>query len=192
MRFAEGRDRLHQLAAELVTLNVSVIATFGDLGLQIARETKTSIPIVALADDFGAEAHGGTLARPTRNLTGVSIFAPELSAKRLEVLKQLLPRLSRVAALSDAAGGAQVTATERAARMLGVKLQVIDVRGRDDLGRAVEAAKKQRAEALHVFSSPLLASLYRSIIAVAAENRLPTIYQWKELNRAGFPGDPVT
>src|SRR5262245_57631198 len=184
-RFAEGRERLRELAAELVRLNDNVIGTFGDLGMQIARETTTSIPIIALADDISAEALGGSLARPGGNLTGVSIFASELAAKRLEVLKQLLPRVSRVAALSDAAGHAQMKSTEGAARMLGVKLQIIDVRGRDDLGRAFEAAKRQRAEAVHVFSSPLLASLHRNIIALAAENRLPVIYQWKEHAEAG-------
>jgi len=179
VRYAEGSERLRELAAELVRLKVGVIATFGDLGLQIAQRTTTTIPIVALVDDFV-----GSLARPVGNITGVSILAPELSAKRLGLLKEILPRLSRVAALSDPAG-TQVKSMEDAARSLGVKLQVLEVRGRDDLARAFQSAKKERAEALHVFSSPLLASLYRTIIGLAAENRLPATYQWKEHAEAG-------
>jgi len=180
VRYAEGSERLRELAAELVRLKVGVIATFGDLGLQIAQRTTTTIPIVALVDDFV-----GSLARPIGNITGVSILAPELSAKRLGLLKEILPSMSRVAALSDPAAGTQVKSMGDAARSLGVKLQVLEVRGRDDLARAFQSAKKERAEALHVFSSPLLASLYRSIIGLAAENRLPATYQWKEHAEAG-------
>jgi putative ABC transport system substrate-binding protein len=185
LRYAEGGERLRELAAELVRFDVSVIATFGDSGLQLAQRTTTSIPIVALVDDFVGSALAGSLARPGGNITGVSLLAPELSAKRLELLKEILPRVSRMAVLSDPATGSQLKASEAAARSLGVKLQVLDVRGRDDLGRAFQAAKKGRAEALHVFSSPLLASLYRNIINLAAESRLPVIYQWKEHAEAG-------
>jgi len=167
-------------AAEVVQSKVDVIATFGDIGLEIAQRATTTIPIIALVDDFV-----GSLARPVGNVTGVSLLAPELSAKRLGLLKELLPRLSRVAALSDPATATQVKSLEDAARSLAVKLQVVEVRGRDDLARAFLTAKKERAEALHIFSSPLLASLYRAIIDLAAENRLPVTYQWKEHAEAG-------
>jgi putative tryptophan/tyrosine transport system substrate-binding protein len=180
LRYAEGSERLRELAAELVRLNVAVIATFGDLGLQAARRTTTTIPIITLTDDFV-----GSLARPGGNITGVSLLAAELSAKRLELLREILPRASRVAALAYLATGTQVKATEDAARSLGVRLQIVEVQGRNDLARAFQAAKKERAEALHIFSSPLLASLYRDIIGLAAHSRLPVTYQWKEHAEAG-------
>jgi len=185
LRYAESGERLRELAVELVRLNVSAIATFGDLGLQLAQQTTTSIPIIALTDDFVGSALAGSLARPGGNITGVSILAPELSTKRLELLKEIFPKVSRVAVLSDPASGSQLKASDAAARLLGVKLQVLEVRGRDDLGRAFQAAKKERAQALLVFSSPLLASLSRHIIGLAAESRLPVTYQWKEHVEAG-------
>ena len=180
LRHAEVSERLRELAAELVRLSVAVIATFGDLGLQAARRTTTTIPIITLTDDFV-----GSLARPGENITGVSLLAAELSAKRLELLREILPRLSRVAVLADSATGTQVKVTENAARSLGVRLQIVEVQGRNDLARAFQAAKKERAEALHIFSSPLLASLYRDIIGLAAHSRLPVTYQWKEHAEAG-------
>jgi putative tryptophan/tyrosine transport system substrate-binding protein len=180
LRHAEGRERLRDLATELVRLRVDAITTFGDLGLQIAQRTTSTIPIVALVDDFV-----GSFARPVGNITGVSILAPELSVKRLELLKEILPRVSRVASLSDPATGTQVKSMEAAARSLGMQLQFLEVRGRDDLARAFQAAKKERAEALHVLSLPLLASLYPTIIGLAAETRLPATYQWKEHVEAG-------
>ena len=180
LRYAEDSERLRELAAELVRLSVAVIATFGDLGLQAARQATTTIPIITLTDDFV-----GSLARPGGNITGVSLLAAELSAKRLELLREILPRLSRVAVLADSATGTQVKATENAAQSLGVRLQVVEVQGRNDLARAFQAAKKERAEALHIFSSPLLASLYRDIIGLAAHSRLPVTYQWKEHAEAG-------
>jgi putative ABC transport system substrate-binding protein len=183
LRYAESGEGLRELAAELVRLNVSAIATFGDLGLQLAQRITTSIPVIVLTDDFVESA--GSLARPGGNITGVSILAPEISTKRLELLKELLPKMSRVAVLSDAASGSQLKASEAAARSLGVKLQTLEVRGRNDLGRAFQAVKKGRAQALLVFSSPLLASLSRDIIGLAAESRLPVTYQWKEHVEAG-------
>jgi len=127
-----------------------------------------------------------SLSRPTGNTTGLTILAPELSVKRLEVLKGLFPDLSRVAALWDpTTGTAQVTATKAAGQSLNMNLQILEVRSRDDLAPAFEAAVKEHAEAVNTFSSPFLASLYREIIALAAENRLPAIYQWREHAEAG-------
>ena len=180
VRHAEGSERLRILAAEFVRSNVDVITTFGDLGLQIAQRATMSVPIVALVDDFV-----GSFARPAGNVSGVSILAPELSAKRLGLLKEILPKISRVAALADPAAGTQLKSMDDAARSLGVKLQVLQIRGRDELAGALQAAKKERAEALHVCSSPLLASLYKTIISLAAETRLPATYQWKEHAEVG-------
>jgi putative ABC transport system substrate-binding protein len=185
LRYAEAGARLRELTGELAQLNVSVIATFGDLAPKMAQQATTAIPIVATMDDFVGAGLVPNLARPGGNITGVSLLSPELSAKRLELLKQILPKMSRVAALWDPAGPSQLRATEDAARSLAVKLQVLEVRGRGDLAGAFQAAKKGRAEALNVLASPLLSSLHQAIIDLAAENRLPAIYQWKEHAETG-------
>ena len=126
------------------------------------------------------------LSRPGGNTTGLTIFAQELSIKRLELLKKIFPGLSRVAAFWDpTTGTAQVTETKNAARSLEISLQILEVRSRDDLSNAFEAARREHTEALDVFSSPFLASLSREIVAFATENRLLTMFQWKEQVEAG-------
>lgn len=185
LRYAETAERLRALAAELVQSNVSVIATFGDLAPTVAQQATSAIPIVALADDFVGAKLVPNLARPGGNLTGVTILSPELSAKRLAVLKELIPKLSRVAALWDPANPSQKTATEEGVRALSIKLLVLEVRKSDDLTAAFRAAKSGRAEALNVFASPLLSSLQQPIMDLAARHRLPAIYQWKEHAEAG-------
>ena len=185
LRHAEGSERLRELAAELVKLNVSVIATFGDLAPKMAQQATTVVPIVALADDFIGAGLVSSLARPGGNMTGVTIFSPELSAKRLALLKELFPKVSRVAVIWDPGSNTQLKATEAAARLLNVKLQVLEVRGQGDLAGVFQAAKKGQAEALNVFASPLLSSLHQTILDFAASNRLPAIYQWKEHAQTG-------
>jgi putative ABC transport system substrate-binding protein len=185
VRYAEGAGRLRELAAELAKLNVSVIAAFGDLAPRMAQQATAVTPIVALTDDFVGAGLSSSLARPGTNITGVTIFSPELSAKRLELLKQMLPKVSRIAALWDPATPSQLRAVEDAARSLGLKIQVLEVRGRNDVIGAFQAAKKERAEALNVLASPLLSSLQQAIMDLAATHRLPAIYQWKEHAAAG-------
>lgn len=185
LRYAETAERLRALAAELAQSRVSVIATFGDLAPTMAQQATSTTPIVALADDFVGAKLVPNLARPGGNLTGVTILSPELSAKRLAVLKELLPKLSRVAALWDPANPSQKTATEEAARALSIKLLVLEIRKGDDLAGAFRAAQNGRAEALNVFASPLLSSLQQSIMDLAARHHLPAIYQWKEHAEAG-------
>ncbi len=185
LRYAEGGERLRELTGELVQSNVSVIATFGDLAPKMAQLATVATPIIAVTNDFVGAGLVPSLARPGGNITGVSIFAPELSAKRLALLKEILPNLSRVAVLWDPATPPQLRATEDAARSLAVKLQVLEVRGGEDLAGAFQAAKKGRAEALSVFASPLLASLQQPIIALTAAHRLPAIYSLKEYAEAG-------
>ena len=122
-----------------------------------------------------------SLSRPGGNTTGLTILAPELSAKRLEMLSEIVPGLSRVAALWDPnSGKSQVATTEIAARTKNIQLQVLEVRHRDDLAEAFAAARKSEAQAINIFASPFLSSLSREIIALAAAYRLPSIYQWKE------------
>jgi putative tryptophan/tyrosine transport system substrate-binding protein len=188
LRYAEGGlQQLPELAAELVRSKVDVIQASGDLAPRIAQETTMTIPIVAFSDDILGAGLIASLSRPGGNMTGLTILSPELSAKRLELLRELLPvRISRVAALWDpTTGTSQVTLTESAARSLNIKLQMLEVRRGNDLAGAFELAKKEQAEALNVFSSPFLASLYREIIDLAGKHRLPAIYQWKEHAEAG-------
>jgi putative ABC transport system substrate-binding protein len=180
VRHAEKADRLLELANQLARSNVSVIVSFGDLGPQMAQKATKTIPIVALTDDFVGAGLVASLGRPKANTTGVNILSPELSAKRLSLLKEMFPSLSRVAVLWDPVNSTQLTSTQDAAGTLGVKIQVLEVRGREDVLKGFQAATKARAEALNVFASPLLSSLQKSIRELAARHRLPAIYQWRE------------
>jgi putative tryptophan/tyrosine transport system substrate-binding protein len=181
-----GLQQLPELAAELVRMKVDVITTFGDLTPKIALQTTSTIPIVAISDDIIGAGLVTSLSRPEGNITGLTLMSPELSAKRLEVLKEMVPGISRVAALSDPTTGAsQVALTERAAKSLDLSLQVLEVRRREDVVGSFRAARDGHADAINVFSSPFLASLFREIIVSSAEHRLPAIYQWKEHVEAG-------
>ncbi|MDX6559759.1 MAG: hypothetical protein QOF72_2808, partial [Blastocatellia bacterium] len=162
------------------------LVTFGDLTPKVAQQATTTIPIVAISDDILGARLVASLSHPDANTTGLTIMSPELSAKRLEVLQEMAPAMSRVAALWDPTTGAsQVTQTERAAKSLNLSLQVLEVRHRDDVVSAFRAARDGRADAINVFSSPFLASLFREIIVLSAEYRFPAIYQWKEHVEAG-------
>jgi putative ABC transport system substrate-binding protein len=187
IRYAEGRtERLPELAAELVRLNVDVIAPTGDLAARVVQQATATIPIVALTDDLVAAGLVASLAHPGGNTTGVSIFSPELNAKRLELLKGAVARASRVATLWDSGTGrSQLSGMEAAARALRVRLQILEVRSPDDFERAFQMARKERAQALNVLASPFLAAYSKAIIDLAARNRLPAIYQWKEHAEAG-------
>ena len=187
LRYAQGGPKqLPELAAELVRLKVDVIYTAGDLAPRVAQQATETIPIVVISDDILGAGVIASLSRPGGNTTGLTILSPELSAKRLEVLRDMIPGLSRVTALWDPTTGAsQVTMTESAAQSLNLKVQVLEVRRREDVAAVVRAARDSQAEALNVFSSPFLAALHREIIAFAAEYRLPAIYQWREHAEAG-------
>jgi putative tryptophan/tyrosine transport system substrate-binding protein len=187
LRYAQrGPPQLPELAAELVRLKVDVIFASGDLAPKVAQQATETIPIVVIGDDILGAGLIASLSRPGGNTTGLTILSPELSAKRLEVLRDIIPGLSRVTALWDPTTGAsQVTMTTSAALSLNLKLQVLEVRRREDVAGAVRAARNSQADALNVFSSPFLAALHREIIAFAAESRLPAIYQWKEHAEAG-------
>ncbi len=182
----KGVRQLSELAAELVRQKVNVITAFGDLAPKVAQQATGTIPIVAICDDIVGAGLVVSLARPGANITGFTILAPELSAKRLELLKEFVPGVSRVAALWDpTTGKAQVAESEKAAKSLNLNLQVLEVRNRDAISDALAAARDARAEAINVFASPILASLNREIITLAAEYRLPAIYQWREAVEAG-------
>lgn len=187
LRFAQaGLHQLPELAAELVRMKVDVIEASGDLAPRVAQQATRTTPIVAFSDDILGAGLISSLSRPGGNMTGLTILSPELSAKRLEVLREIVPGITRVAALWDfTTGKSQVQLTEAAARALDLELQILEVRNPGDLNNAFLAAQRERAEALNVFSSPFLASLYRDIIQLAAQYRLPSVYQWKEHVQAG-------
>jgi putative ABC transport system substrate-binding protein len=183
---ARDLQQLSELATELVRVKSAVIATFGDLAPRAVQQTSSSVPIVAVSDDVLGSGLITSLSRPGGNTTGLTIQSPELSAKRLELLTNILPGISRVAAIWDPSTGvSQVTMTEQAARALKIRVQVLEVRRREDIAAAFLAAKEQQAQALNVFSSPFLSSISQEILDAAAENRLPAIYQWREHAEAG-------
>jgi putative tryptophan/tyrosine transport system substrate-binding protein len=181
-----GPQELPDLAAELVRLKVDVIAAFGDHAPRVVQQATQTIPIVAISDDMFGAGIITSLSRPGGNTTGLTILAPELSAKRLEVLQEMVPGMSRVAAFWDPTTGAsQLATTENAARALKLKVQVLEIRRQEELLGAFQAAREGQAQAINVFGSPFLASLYREIVILAAEYRLPAIYQWREHVEAG-------
>jgi putative tryptophan/tyrosine transport system substrate-binding protein len=184
-RFAEGKpDRLPSLAAELVRLKVDVIVTGGPSATRSAKEATITIPIVMTQDsDPVSSGFVASLARPGGNITGLSTLAPELNGKRLELLKEIVPKLSRVSVLgtSTQPGNAQqLRETELAAGALGVKLQYLDVLGPKDIETAFRAAGKGRADAVLALASPVLISHRTQVIDLAVKSRLPTVYDQQE------------
>jgi len=186
-RRAEGKtEHLPALAAELVQRKADAIVTVGDPAIHAVQQATKTIPIVGVTDDLVGAGLVASLARPGGNTTGVSILSSELNVKRLELLKEAIPRVSRVAALWDPGTGTfHLKALEGAGRALGVQLQFLEVRRPEDLPRAFEAAKNGRAEALNVLASPLLQAYNETIIDLAAKKRLPAIYQFRESAEAG-------
>ena len=180
-RSAEGKlDRLPALAAELVRLKVDVIVTGGPAATRAAKEATVTIPIV-MAQDNDPVGNGfvASLARPGGNITGLSTLAPEISGKRLELLKEIVPRLSRVAVLGTSTnpGNAQaLRETELAAGAFGVQLQYLDVLDPKDIETAFRAASKGRADAVLVLVSLVLNSHRKQIADLAVKSRLPAIY----------------
>jgi putative ABC transport system substrate-binding protein len=179
-RYAEGKaERLPELAAELVRLKVDLIATHSGSPIRAAKEATKTIPIVmVVSGDPVAEGFVASLARPGGNITGLSLLSPELSGKRLELLKEVFPRLSRVGVLRDPKmHGPAWKEVEAASRSLRLKLQPLDVQGSDDLARVFEVARKERAQALLTLPHPLFSRDYRTmIVELATKNRLPAMY----------------
>jgi putative ABC transport system substrate-binding protein len=189
-RYAEGKlDRLPALAAELVRFKVDVIVTTGPTTTRPAKEATSTIPIVMTQDtDPVGNGFVASLARPGGNITGLSSLAPELSGKRLELLKEIVPRLSRVAILwtSTTPGSAQaLREMERAAGELGVKLQSSDIAGPKAIETAFLAASKGRADAVLVMSSGVLNAQRKQLAELAVKGRLPAIYFRSEFVQDG-------
>ncbi len=189
-RFAEGKpDRLPGLAAELVALKVDVIVTSGTPASLAAKQATLTIPIVMaqLADPVGSGLVA-SLGRPGGNVTGLSTQDADLSGKRLEMLREVVPKVSRLAVLIDETNpGTMLIArgTQAAARSVGVQLQSLGVRGPADLDRAFSAMKKARAGALIVESSSMFFTWRTQLADLALKNRLPTMFAQMEYAEAG-------
>ena len=189
-RSAEGKfDRLPALAAELVRLKVDVIVTAGPIPTRAAKEVTSTIPIIMTQDpDPVGNGFVASLARPGGNITGLSTLAPELSGKQLELLKEIIPKLTRVAVFgtSTRAGNAQaLKEIELAAGAFKVKLQYLDVLDPKDIETAFQAATKGRAEAVLVLQSAVFFSQRTQIAELAIKSRLPAIYYTTEFVEAG-------
>jgi putative ABC transport system substrate-binding protein len=189
-RYAEGKvDRLPDLVAELVRLKVDVIVTAGPNSTRAAKATTSMIPIVMTSDpDPVGDRFVASLARPGGNITGLSNFDPELSGKRLEILSEVVPKLSRVAVLgtSTTPAHAQVTGEiELAAKALKVQLQYLDVLASKDIETAFRNASKGGAQAVLTLTSPILTSQRAQLADLAAKNRLPAIYYRSEFVEDG-------
>jgi putative ABC transport system substrate-binding protein len=187
-RSADGQlNRLPDRAAELVALKVDVIVAASTPAALAAKRATTTIPIVfpAAADAVGSGLVA-SLARPGGNVTGSSFFGPELAGKSLEVLKEAIPGITRVAVLwQPGAHGERAQrdmshGTEIAARRLAVRLQFVEARDRDDLDRAFAEMARTRASALVVLTTIMFFTEHRRLVDLAAKSRLPAVYPWRE------------
>jgi putative tryptophan/tyrosine transport system substrate-binding protein len=192
-RSADGKiERLPGLATELARLKVDLIVARSTPLARALQQATTTIPIVAavMGDPVG-DGLVASLARPGGNITGLSFLGPELVPKRLDLLKEALPTVSRVAALwhpgsfSERTNRDMLKGAEGAARALGVQLRLVGVRGPDELDRAFSTMTKERAEALMVFPNPALSNELRRIVNLATKHRLPSMFVGREAVELG-------
>ena len=189
-RYAEGKsERLPDLVAELVQLKVDVIVTASPAAILAAKKASATIPIVfASANDPVGTGLVSSLARPGGNITGLSLMVPDLDGKRLELLKEAVPKVARVAFLWEPGGtrgNLPLTEMEAAAKALGLKLLSLEVRSLDDFEDAFARAKKERAQALITTTGARINTQQRRVLDLAAKNRLPAIYHSSEFVEAG-------
>jgi ABC-type uncharacterized transport system substrate-binding protein len=183
-------ERRKSLVEELVRLKVDVIVTAGSGGARAAKQATSTIPIVmASADDPVGSGLVASLARPGGNITGLSQLSPELNGKRLEILKEVLPKLSRLAVVGTSSDLPQVQVMkeiERAAAAIGVKIQYLDVLTTKDIEPAFRAAVKGRADAvLEIISGPIRSAYLKEFAELAVKHRLPVMRERPEHVEAG-------
>jgi putative ABC transport system substrate-binding protein len=189
-RYAEGRrDRLPDLAADLVRLKVDAIVASVVSDAMAAQKATRAIPIVMAApSDPVAFGLVENLARPGGNVTGLSQMGSELAGKRLELLKEMVPKLSRVAVLWNPQGVVSPFAWKEIqlpARQLGIQLHSLEVRSPSEFDKALEDATRARAGALFIMPDPVIVTNLKRIADFAAKNRLPSIFQLSEFADAG-------
>jgi putative tryptophan/tyrosine transport system substrate-binding protein len=189
-RYAEGRrDRLPDLVADLVRLKVDIIVTSVNTDALVAKKATRNIPVVmASAGDPVATGLVESLARPGGNITGLSQMAPEMAGKRLELLKEIVPKLSRVAVLWNPQGTTSTLnwkEVQLPARELGVKLHSLEVQSLNDFDKAFEDATRVRAGALSIMPDQLFAGNLKRIADLAVKSRLPSIFHLSEFADSG-------
>jgi putative tryptophan/tyrosine transport system substrate-binding protein len=180
-RFAEGKqDRLPELAAELVHLNVEIIVTDGTAVTRAAKNATKTIPIVMAADgDPIGNGFVASLAHPGGNITGLSNLISDLSGKRLEILKEAFPGISRIGVIWNPENPSSATGfkeTQAAAKALALQLQSLEVRSPSDFEGAFQAASKRQARALSVLSDSLMFNNRKRLLDIAVKHRLPTMH----------------
>jgi ABC-type uncharacterized transport system substrate-binding protein len=188
MRLAEGRlERFPGLAEALVRDGATVILAFGEPAGQAAQTATSTIPIVCVADDLVGSGLAASLAKPGSNMTGVSILATELDAKKIELLKELLPDAKRFGVINDPAtsGGERSKKIDQTARHLGIEIQTIDVHGPDDLEPAFKALRVGRVEGVNIVSSSMFTGLRRRLGELSLAAKIPAICQWRNMVEAG-------
>ena len=187
-RSADGRaERFPDLTSELVRLKVDLIVTRGTPAARAAKNATETIPVV-MATMGDPRAIVASFARPGGNITGVTTFSTELTAKRIELLKELVPNFSRVALLHNMGNPAappEWEETKMAARSLGLQAELLDVRSQGDLGHAFELAVRQHVDALLIGADGLIQLHQQKIIDLVARNRLPAAYAAREFVQAG-------
>jgi len=188
-RYTEGKpDRLNDMAAELIRLKVDVVVTSSSASVRAVKKASATTPVVfAAVGDPVASGLVASLAKPGGNITGLTMLSQELSGKRLELLKEAFPKLTRVAALwsSEGTGLEVMKAVQTAAQGLGVKLQSLEIRTANDFDSAFEAAIRERAQSLLTHPLPVINLNRERIIQFAAKNRLPAMYPIPEFTDAG-------
>ena len=188
-RFGEGKlDRLPELAADLVRLKPDVIVTSPAQPVLALKQLTTTIPIVMNTGDPVAQGIVDSLTRPGGNITGLSYFLPEISGKAMELLRETVPSIRRLAFLTDSTDpsyGLILKQLEPAARLLGVELQLVEAREANDIDTALSAAIRKHPDALQVMSQPVFNSQRVRIVKLAADNRLPTTFTNRDYVEAG-------
>jgi putative ABC transport system substrate-binding protein len=191
-RYADGKsDRLPALAAELLRLKADILVTTGSFSTRAAKQTTAAIPIVmANDDDPVGSGFAASLARPGGNITGLSTLSPEVAGKRLELLKEIVPKLTRVAFVGDVTrpGAAQALREMNVvADAFGIQMQYVEARTTNDIETAIRAAIKERADALLLLGSPVLNSRRKEIAELAVKAQLPAIYpNWDFVDDGGL------
>jgi putative ABC transport system substrate-binding protein len=189
-RYAEGSaERLPELAVELVRLKVDIIVTSCVPGVRAAKNASKNIPIViASAADPVASGLVASLARPGENVTGLSLLAPEIGGKRLEIIKETLPKVGRVGILLNTANPYHrklFNELEATARSLALQAHALEVRNANDFEGAFSTAIKERSGAVAMLEDPLLFINREAIVELAGKNRLPAMYPEQDFVQAG-------
>jgi putative ABC transport system substrate-binding protein len=188
IRWAEGRfERMPELAADLVRWNPDVLVTAGPMGLLAARRATAAIPIVMIACD-PAETMVERIARPSGHITGVTCMSSDLTPKRLQLLKETVPRINRVAVLYnpfDPNKADEVRQMQAAARTLGLTLRAVEAGEAGAFEKALADAVLERPDALFVLPDPVTLIERKQIAELAAKHRLPAMYGFKEFVESG-------